>query len=163
MQANLDILGTTLKERGTHESGVPKLSGDNVQALGAARIKRGERRESSTKECYKFRNLLDCQRKRKDGMPGMCASGFLWLRCPGGTQAGMQTNVARGCALASVGSAAGNAKGGSERGKKKQRLSKAYATNAPGNVVGKMSAKNKSDVEKCDHQSEAAEGAGGGY
>lgn len=47
--------------------------------------------------------------------------------------------------------------------KKNQRLSKAYATNAPGNVVGKMSAKKKSDVEKCDHLSEATEAAGGGY
>lgn len=77
-----------------------------MQARGAAHKDRGGRREWSTKECYKFRNLLDCQQKRKDGMPGMCASGFLWLWCPGGTRAGMLTNVARGCALASVGSAA---------------------------------------------------------
>lgn len=60
--------------------------------------------ESCTKECYKFRNLVECQQNRKDGMPGTCKSAL--LRGPGGTQAGTQTNGARGCALESEGNGA---------------------------------------------------------
>ena len=45
-------------------------------------------------------------RREKDGMPGICASGFSELWCPGGTQAEMQTNVACCGVLVSEGSAA---------------------------------------------------------
>lgn len=47
-----------------HEFGLPKLSGDTVQAVAEHRYKGGQS-ESGKKDPYKFRNLAECRQKRK--------------------------------------------------------------------------------------------------
>lgn len=67
---------------------------------------KGEKVNRAQRIAINLETWQSVDRREKDGMPGMCASGFSEMWCPRGTQAGMQTNIVCCCVLVSEGSAA---------------------------------------------------------
>lgn len=83
---------------------------------------KGKKVNCAQRKTINLENWWRVDRREKDRMPGICASGFSELWRTGGTQAGMQTNVVCCCVLASEGSAAWKAKVEQSKNRRQAKL-----------------------------------------